>query len=100
MRLLIVTSIILHTLDIQMTLLCGGLPMEGNPIAAYIWAKWGLLPIVLGKLVSVGVFALVWKFYDLMPSKIGRWFKSVLSSGLIGILIFTIVRNYILAYTP
>ncbi len=92
LRVLICTLIVLHALDIHSTFLAGGLAAEGNVIVAYIWVKFGLVVILLIKILSVLLFAAGWNSCESIVCK--NVFRLLLGTVTIAPLAVVAAHNY------
>lgn len=60
-KLIIALSLVLQTGDILITIIAGGLAVEGNPWARFLWNSFGILAIFAVKGLSFAVFTFSWR---------------------------------------
>lgn len=61
---LLVIFYILQAADILITLNCGGLAVEVNPVVVYLWYAGGPIVPILAKVATSGLVCISWGIYD------------------------------------
>ncbi len=71
--------VLLQTLDVYTTLAAGGLAVEANPIAIYLWQTGGIVVALAAKVAVAGIICVAWGIYGLLPElRCFRWILGIL----------------------
>jgi len=86
LTLMVCSLVALHTFDVYLTLLGGGLAIEANPFMVFLWTRYGLVGPLIAKLGSLGLFIFNWWVFGFFE-KWGWVFRFTQSVGCVGFML-------------
>lgn len=66
---------VLQSFDVYITLACGGLRIEANPVVVHLWQTGGIAVLLLLKVAVGGLICIAWGIYDMMA--VCKWPLSI-----------------------